>query len=129
MPLVLLFLSSPAVLAQKPKILVKANVIRGESMATVDVAPQKFEAIFKDKIGQLLFRTGSPDQLLIDILIEQIPASNPPMAVTLSSEKGIHYFGRQTKSSFLDQLINPGGLLNRERYDSLVPLPERRGIA
>jgi len=83
--------------------IIKANVIRGESMVTVNNNPVQIENMFQEALNKLEAVRDINKQLLVDIFIFQFPADYPTVAVSIRSEKGIHYFDKERIKLFGDR--------------------------
>jgi hypothetical protein len=71
---------------------IKASVLRGESLVTVNIDPADIENVFISEISKRKIKF--PENTILDIFVFQFPASNPTITVTLRTEKGIHYVDR-----------------------------------
>lgn len=83
--------------------IVKANVIRGESMVTSNTNPVQVEKMFQEALRKLEQNKEIKKQLLVDIFIFQFPADYPTVAVSIRSENGIHYFDKERIKLFGDR--------------------------
>lgn len=101
--LVLLMLLACSGYGQETEILVKANVIRGESMVTAQMLPADIESIFETQLPHFQYSSSPPRYLMVDVFVYQFPANNPRVAVTIRSEKGIHYAALKHQSLFLNR--------------------------
>ncbi len=92
-----------AVFCNGQTFIVKANVIRGESMVTVNTNPVQVEKMFKEALRKLEQYDEINKQLLVDIFIFQFPADYPTVGVSIRSENGIHYFDKEQIKLFGDR--------------------------
>lgn len=87
----------------EPKL--KVNVIRGESMVTINVDKSLIRNVFLPKILDLANKTKSQDQLFVDVFVYQFPADYPTVAVTIRTKNGTHFFERETVKLFGDRAL------------------------
>jgi hypothetical protein len=104
---ILIFLSFTSAFA-KDKVIIKANVVRGESFVTANTNPEEIEAIFrqnlKDKGYEICDSLNSAiDMLLIDVFLYQFPTDSPCLVVVVRSNSGVHYFDKRINALFFSQ--------------------------
>jgi len=90
------------------KVLIKANILRGERFVTVKTSAKEIEnkvsEVFKKKgfdIVTIMESTG--DMLLVDLFVYQFPAQFPAITITIRTQNGIHYIDQEYKKVFVDR--------------------------
>jgi hypothetical protein len=90
------------------KVLIKANIIRGEVFVTANTSPSEIEGIFKASLSDKGFEVvdsvlDNSDLLFVDVFVYQFGANNPCLVVTIRSSAGTHYFDKEVNELFLNR--------------------------
>jgi hypothetical protein len=90
------------------KVLIKANVLRGERFVTDKTNARKIE----DKVSEVFVKKGfevltnvepTGDILLVDLFIYQFPGQYPAMSITIRTRQGVHYFDQDYRKFFANR--------------------------
>ena len=92
------------------KVLIKANVLRGERFVTVKTSAREIE----NKVSEVLKKKGfdivtsmgpNSDLLLVDLFVYQFPSQFPAITITIRTQKGIHYIDQEYQKVFVDRAL------------------------
>ena len=93
--------------ANTTKVLIKANIIKGESTVTPYANPEKIEKIFENallerniKRVQSQLENDETDLLYLDAFVYQLPSSHPMVSLVIRSKNGVHYFDNSHKKLY-----------------------------
>jgi hypothetical protein len=90
------------------KVLIKANILRGERFVTVKTSAKEIE----NKVGEVFTKKGfnivtnmepSGDILFVDLFVYQFPAQFPAITITIRTQNGIHYIDQAYRKVFVDR--------------------------
>lgn len=90
------------------KVLIKANILRGEAFVTAATHPEDIENV----VGTILETKGykvlekiapNGEYLLVDLFVFQFPAEMPTVTLTIRSGNNIHYIDQEKKILFIDR--------------------------
>lgn len=88
------------------KVIVKANIIHGESFVTANINPTEIESIFCKALIEKGFEItddiliSDENLLFLDIYVYQFPYNMPSIAVTIRSKTGTNYFDKKYLTLF-----------------------------
>lgn len=90
------------------KVLIKANILRGERFVTVKTSAKEIEnkvsEVFKKKGFDIVTNmepTG--DILFVDLFVYQFPSQFPAITITIRTQNGIHYIDQEYRKVFVDR--------------------------
>ena len=92
----------------KSKVLIKANILRGERFVTAKTSAKEIE----NKVREVLQKKGfdivtsmepTGDLLLVDLFVYQFPAQYPAITIAIRTQNGIHYIDQEYKKVFVDR--------------------------
>ena len=90
------------------RVLIKANVLRGERFVTVKTSAKEIE----NKVSEVFTKKGfdivtnmepNRDILLVDLFVYQFPAQYPAITITIRTQNGIHYIDQEYRKVFIDR--------------------------
>jgi hypothetical protein len=90
------------------KVLIKANILRGERFVTARTSARDIEV----KVSEVLEKKGfeivtkmqsTGDILLVDFFVYQFPAQFPAVTITIRTQDGIHYIDQEFRKAFIDR--------------------------
>lgn len=90
------------------KVLIKANILRGERFVTAKTSAKEIE----NKVSEVFTKKGfnvvtsvEPvgDILFVDFFVYQFPAQNPTITITIRTRNGVHYIDRGDRKVFVDR--------------------------
>jgi hypothetical protein len=90
------------------KVLIKANVLRGERFVTVKTSAKQIE----NKVSEVFTKKGfdvvtnlepTGDILFVDFFVYQFPAQYPAITITIRTQNGIHYIDQEYRQIFIDR--------------------------
>lgn len=90
------------------KVLIKANILRGERFVTVNTSAKEIE----NKVGEVFTKKGfdivtnmepTGDILFVDFFVYQFPAQFPAVTITIRTQNGIHYIDQEYRKVFVDR--------------------------
>jgi hypothetical protein len=90
------------------KVIIKTNIIRGESFATAKTSAEEVEdvvtEIFSKKGFKVVNEVKSLDDILfVDIFVYQFISQYPAVTMTIRSRNGVHYIGQEYTKLFVDR--------------------------
>jgi len=92
------------------KVLIKANILRGERFVTAKTSAKEIE----NRVSEVFIKKGydvvtnmepSGDVVFVDLFVYQFPAQFPAVTITIRTKKGIHYIDQEYKKVFGDREI------------------------
>lgn len=105
--LIIIFLLSITleVYAVRQQVIVKANIVRGESFVTANVLSDDIEQVLKNALMRMNYSIvetihEAEDLLYFDAFIFQYPADYPTVVLTVRSKKGIHHVDKESIKLF-----------------------------
>jgi hypothetical protein len=90
------------------KVLIKANILRGERFVTVKTNAKEIE----NKVTEVFTKKGfdivtniepTGDILFVDLFVYQFPAQYPTVTITIRTQNGIHYLDQEHRKIFADR--------------------------
>lgn len=90
------------------KVIIKANVLRGESFVTVNTNPKDVEIIISQALGKKGFQImkevlPNEELLFVDLFVFQFPADFPTITLTIRTLQGIHFIDKEQIKLFGDR--------------------------
>ena len=90
------------------KVLIKANILRGERFVTARTSARDIEVkvseVFEKKGFEIVTKMQSTgDILLVDFFVYQFPAQFPAVTITIRTQDGIHYIDQEFRKVFIDR--------------------------
>jgi hypothetical protein len=90
------------------KVIIKTNIIRGESFVTAKTSAEEVEdvvtEIFSKKGFKVVNEVKSLDDILfVDIFVYQFISQYPAVTMTIRSRNGVHYIGQEYTKLFVDR--------------------------
>src|SRR6187551_1182727 len=90
------------------KVLIKANILRGERFVTVRTSAKEIE----NKVSEVFTKKGldivtnmepTGDVLFVDLFVYQFPGQFPAITITIRTQNGIHYIDHEYRKFFVDR--------------------------
>lgn len=106
--LTLLIIFNLSIAHAAKKVILKANILRGESFVTANTNPEDIESIFKNALTQKGFQVineinSDEDLFFVDLFVFQFPADFPTISITIRTENGIHFIDKERIKLFGDR--------------------------
>jgi hypothetical protein len=100
------------------RVVVKANILRGEPFITAKVSGKEIET----KVSEIFTRKGfdvvtnldsTEDILFVDFFVYQFPAQYPAVTITIRTQKGVHYIDQEYDKVFVDREVTSLNMATR----------------
>lgn len=90
------------------KVMIKANIIKGESFVTANTIPDDIESVVSTALMEKGFEvvptvTRNENILFVDLFVYQFYGQYPAITITIRTNSGVHYIDQEYTKIFIDR--------------------------